>query len=946
MATGRIFKITKEQAGSYELLKAPRMRRARANPGVTAIMGISNPSRSAVRNQSFPFIPRPGMVLAKGWVVQKVSPSLKRVTIYLPQDKDYGPKLGRPLTYSWDEKTGNWRRQGKPLPSPQAKGNLRASLRPVKKTEMVGGIRCLAKPAKRRRRQGLTEREHYALPQCFRYPVQTKTGKPSLPRIRRALSYYGRYKSRYSKAVRTQIERGIAMAARDAGLGSPKAMEYRSKFGLANPGEDSMIVMRKNAARKKPRRQSYRQFSEFVVFPARGKSAKGVSGYAGPSYKKKVTKNKATKKKAKRNPPVSFVTSDGRVVEFVARDAPKKRPAKKAAVKKKPAKKVASKAKAKRIVVGPEPKNKNTKAWRSWRGRRGAAIRAGQVTAKKAPAKKRATKKAPSRKAVTATPLRDRTGSLKVRRVSKPGSGRFGFLEILGGKKVSVKRGLTSKKRGKTVKVAVRNINGKSSTWYKNKTKAVANLMRRYAMRNPDAREAYWAEQGKKTAKPKTREEAIFGSPAQTRAMKGSKSWADSVKTDSGAAAVAAATGVAPQAFATVEDFEKWLTHMFKTSPKFKSVYGAWLRKKYRAKAGAAKKVAKKKAKKMVAKKTTKKRTAKKNVRKATKKPRTTRTQCKRLRGKGKPSKRYMSCISRLRKTGKKAAARRPAAKRKTTKRRTTKRRVARRNRSMKARANQMFARVTALAKPTAFLLGGIVAHRMLTNLASKFLEPMVSTKVANVVSNIGILALGAAASQKVLPANASLLSMGMAVDAGLSIIGEMFPAAKQYLGLGILTEGTRARYVLNGFGQPILQAAAGMGQPILQAAAGPVGEYYDPMGEYVSNDVYPSGGDFGEYVASNLDVQGYGDYEVEDTYGMTGGGYMDDGVRPDGDLGQEFAMMEAKAGVGQPIMQAAAGLPSASTYLPHQQAGMVRHSESSYDAGIFDIGGGNGVLS
>jgi hypothetical protein len=506
--------------------------------------------------------------------------------------------------------------------------------------------------------------------------------------------------------------------------------------------------------------------------------------------------------------------------------------------------------------------------------------------------------------------------------VSKPGSSRFGFVEITGGKRVSVSRGKSTKK-GKTVKVAVRNYNGKPSTWYKNKTKAVANRTRQlYARANPDARESYWAAQAKKTAKPKSRGEAILSSPAMTRTMAGSKSWGDSIKTDTGAAAAGAATGVAVKEFATVKDFEKWLAHMLKTSAKFRGVYASWLRKKRNQKTVAKKKVAKK-GKSM--KKATKK-AAKRNARRKPAKRRVTKRAAAR-----RPAKR---------RTTKRAAARRPA------KRRTVRRR-ARRNMSMKARANQMFAQVKALAKPTAFVLGGMVAHRLISQFGVKLLSSVTNdTKIASVISNFAVLGLGAVASQKVSPTNSAMLSLGMAVNAGLSILGEFFPDAKKYLGLGLLAENTRSRYVLGGMGQPIMQAAAG------------TGEYFDPMGEYVSNDLYPSGGDFGEYVASNLDVQGYGDYEVEDTYALNGGsGYVDDGVRPDGDLGREFAMMEAKAGVGQPIMQAAAGMgqpimqaaagvPSASIYVPSQQAGLVGGSESSFDSGIFDIGGGNGVLS
>ena len=51
MARGRIFKITKAQAEGYEVLDPPKSRkRARSNPGVTAIMGITNGRGAAKRS--------------------------------------------------------------------------------------------------------------------------------------------------------------------------------------------------------------------------------------------------------------------------------------------------------------------------------------------------------------------------------------------------------------------------------------------------------------------------------------------------------------------------------------------------------------------------------------------------------------------------------------------------------------------------------------------------------------------------------------------------------------------------------------------------------------------------------------------------------------------------------------------------------------------------------
>jgi hypothetical protein len=89
--------------------------------------------------------------------------------------------------------------------------------------------------------------------------------------------------------------------------------------------------------------------------------------------------------------------------------------------------------------------------------------------------------------------------------------------------------------------------------------------------------------------------------------------------------------------------------------------------------------------------------------------------------------------------------------------------------------------------------------------------------------------------------------------------------------------------------------------------------------------------------------------------------GAIDEGVMPGSDLNYEFNMMEAAAGVGQPIMQASAGMgqpimqasagmgmapQTASIYIPSEPAKQIPSAGAPVDSGIFDIGGGNGVLS
>lgn len=176
-------------------------------------------------------------------------------------------------------------------------------------------------------------------------------------------------------------------------------------------------------------------------------------------------------------------------------------------------------------------------------------------------------------------------------------------------------------------------------------------------------------------------------------------------------------------------------------------------------------------------------------------------------------------------------------------------------------------------------------------------------------------------------------------------------PAAAGFGGIGY--GNTRANYVLNPFGQ-FQQAAAGTGQfqqalaqPFMQAQAG-YGEYIQGTGEYVTQDgsMTPVS-DFGEYVSSGISVQGYSDYEVmpEYTASADGFGYVNDGVHPGSNMDNEFNIIEAAAGLGASGMATGPGARSASNYIPSVQAGMVGSQGSAPDAGIFDVGGPNGVF-
>lgn len=226
---------------------------------------------------------------------------------------------------------------------------------------------------------------------------------------------------------------------------------------------------------------------------------------------------------------------------------------------------------------------------------------------------------------------------------------------------------------------------------------------------------------------------------------------------------------------------------------------------------------------------------------------------------------------------------------------------------------------------------------------------------LAGALVSLGLGALAAFGADKVFRTDAYAKGVSIA-----GILGMIITAGKTLLGLvkgtagfgGIAARNTAAHYAFNPMGNPMgayYQAQAGLGAPFQQALAAPfyqaqagMGEYYG-TGEYVSNDgAISQVSDFGEYVASHLNVEGYGDYEVQQGYtpGADGFGYVNDGVRPGSDLGREFDMIEAAAGLG-----AAPGVAARSDYIPTVQAGNVGSQETTDYSGVFDVGGPNGVF-
>ena len=105
----------------------------------------------------------------------------------------------------------------------------------------VGGAGCHGTAPKKYRTMGATKREQYAYPECWAYPVRvSKLPKESeshyktraAQRVKTAMTRYGQFGKRYTPAVKREIELNIAKAAKAVGLKSPKAMQYRDKYGV------------------------------------------------------------------------------------------------------------------------------------------------------------------------------------------------------------------------------------------------------------------------------------------------------------------------------------------------------------------------------------------------------------------------------------------------------------------------------------------------------------------------------------------------------------------------------------------------------------------------------------------------------------------------------------------------------------------------------------------
>lgn len=308
-------------------------------------------------------------------------------------------------------------------------------------------------------------------------------------------------------------------------------------------------------------------------------------------------------------------------------------------------------------------------------------------------------------------------------------------------------------------------------------------------------------------------------------------------------------------------------------------------------------------------------------------------------------AKRSGKATKKTRKVARKAAkktrkvARKPAKKtRKVAKKsrkpaRKAARRVKRNARMF--RRNPMLATVQSYIKPGLFALGGFVAHSVLTSLVADFASSRLGLKAGSRSLSAAATALaGGWVAAKYAKANAQEIIVGMAVSLARTVIAEFAPTVAPKLGLsGTRMVGTAADFAPRYSVGEYYQATGALP---MEAAAG--------TGEYFSSNMFPVSG-AGEYFLPSMSVQGYGDYEVQPGFSSSTAGIgVAEGVLPTDDMDATFNMMEAAAGIG-----AYAGGPSpapVSTYIPHERALTVGNKAEDTTAGIFDIGGSNGVLS
>ena len=296
------------------------------------------------------------------------------------------------------------------------------------------------------------------------------------------------------------------------------------------------------------------------------------------------------------------------------------------------------------------------------------------------------------------------------------------------------------------------------------------------------------------------------------------------------------------------------------------------------------------------------------------------------------------------------------------------------RRRSM--RRNQFMSHLLNVLKIGALITGGVVAHRVLTNLVNTYVAPKVlpqdNATLATwqkAISGTVVLVAGVAATNALPLSSDKKLNIGGGMVGSwlLDLIVTGLKVAKQESAASYLAgyENSRAYLLRNrrrGMGafQSLMPKYAPVGA-FQQASAG-MGEYFAPNRTRIAAGM-------GEYFAPS-GLQGVGAYEAAGPLAMqaaAGVAAVDDGIRPDANLDRVLDLAEAAAGLHGPRRRAMGEyytaapsnggyaesvVPQDSQWIPNGPlwAGTMSagdsQSSSEIPAGILATAGGNGTLS
>jgi hypothetical protein len=78
---------------------------------------------------------------------------------------------------------------------------------------------CHCKAPKKYRQSGATKRSHYALPECWMYPLKGRSVKQTKKRVTAARVYFNRIGKQYPKWAQQKIDKRITAAEKRYGIG-------------------------------------------------------------------------------------------------------------------------------------------------------------------------------------------------------------------------------------------------------------------------------------------------------------------------------------------------------------------------------------------------------------------------------------------------------------------------------------------------------------------------------------------------------------------------------------------------------------------------------------------------------------------------------------------------------------------------------------------------------